>query len=1059
MNKNTTPSYSTLLRNKLGKLATDLQSRANPSGSNTDLITLEGVISESIKILSKFYKELNEPSFVPKNVIVDTPPLLEEYNENFAGINSDLDIVYSEFENLEGVVLGNFNYMVSRLNRLNKKLKIVSSKMGDYILYTNHPTADTVFFSDSFNNLSRIEVDSPLLNNEQCEINQVEGIITLPADRDSQESILISKVPIINSNSNGTAGNNEEIGAELNANISDILDNNADTWFEYERVLRRDDGDDLVLDFTVNLGEKRIINFIRVNPNNFGTRTQVKITAIDTSVDGQEFVSIKDDIPIAGFIAQDEENVFTLAPSTSKFAGQGLYTFTPREAKYVRLNLKQTTAYKIKTVTGEKFRYAIGIRDIDIQAIPYKAKGEIVSTEYSAGDEIKKVVLLSNQNPDPATTSKLASIKHYISPDNGVTWYQIRPKVSVGLADVKQQVPELLDFNGVMKNSIETASPVKSLRYKALLEKDTAAFLGDSSELAQEIDYITELHTPPSTTPMTINLQNVPIDGSIRLVDPQYGSRGIDGHYYNIAQGTGNLLKIDLAFDIKKDYEKVYSYGYFLMGTPPGVTGYYTNEVDPQTIYVDGDEWTNELSPNSTSTDKHYRLDFANNTLEFGDGTTGKAVPNGSTISMKLQEERLCPGRGPKHIAKLDYPTVADKGQVEIDLVSPMVQKTVRLKPGATIHQVDKYICNDLSYLPSFSTGFELNNKVNTEGEVTSAGKWYIDYDKGYIRSYDRTSSSTPVTATYYYTPRRTLTEDEWDFIDADEGVTNAISISDNAYVTYTVEDYPEKIDSETRHISLANLAIVEGTLSFTSPSGVIQSGVYLEEVPYIDGVTELMDTVKIVDEIAAITTVTEGVVSNILINLNLSLSTDSNLPVQLSDAYHFERDVTPLVPASGGDYSIDRTTSQITARLSQNIPAFEVVYHHINPQADLTGKYSVNYKSGEVFLHDITGGADTVSYEYTNYVIRYPIAREISSRDWKFDKATNQITIKDREILRSMRIPQTISNGITSLAKYYQVSYKYVKSSRPNVEELAPYFTPVLKDYALRIITSSRLV
>jgi len=450
MNNQITPVTSTLLRNKLGTLAVRLQQSADPKGRNQDFNTLEKVVAEAAKILSQFYHDLSLPSYNPIEVVPDEIPTPETFNQNLEGISDDLTVVFREFENLEGVVLGNFNYMVSRLNRLNRKLKSVSSSLSDYVLFSNLPSKDAIFFGDSFNNLNRVEANSPLLNKDQCEINQVEGIATLPIDRDAQVNIVINEAPVINSNSNGVTGNNEEVGAQFHGTLSDILDNNEDTWFEYERVLDEDDGKPLILDFTINMGDPKVVNFIRVNPNNFGTRTQVKILAIDTSIDGEDFVSIKDDIPIAGFIAEDEENVFTLAPSTSKFAGQGLYTFTPRKAKYVHLTLQQTTPHVIQTSTGaEKLRYAIGVRDVVIEALPYKTEGEVISVNYEVTDDIRKVVLLSSQKPDADTISNLVSVDHFLSPDNGLTWHQIRPKVSAGAANTTQVVTELLDFNGI----------------------------------------------------------------------------------------------------------------------------------------------------------------------------------------------------------------------------------------------------------------------------------------------------------------------------------------------------------------------------------------------------------------------------------------------------------------------------------------------------------------------------------------------------------------------------------------------------------------------------------
>ncbi|RLC97649.1 MAG: hypothetical protein DRI46_12635, partial [Chloroflexi bacterium] len=277
MNNQTTPVPSTILRNKLARTTLRLQEAASRTGANPELATMESLLGEATKILSQFYKQLSRPTYTPQRVVYDTVPDAEEFNENMQGILDDLVVNFEEFENLETIILGNFNYMVSRLNRLNRKLKSVSSQLGDFILFSDLPTKDAVFYADSFNNLYRIEGNSPLLNNEQCEINQVEGVTTLPVDREAQVPISVTQIPIINANSNGRNGNQEELNAQLHGTISTILDNNADTWFEYERVVTQDDSEPLLLDFTVNLGDPKIINFVRINPNNFGTRTQIEI--------------------------------------------------------------------------------------------------------------------------------------------------------------------------------------------------------------------------------------------------------------------------------------------------------------------------------------------------------------------------------------------------------------------------------------------------------------------------------------------------------------------------------------------------------------------------------------------------------------------------------------------------------------------------------------------------------------------------------------------------------------------------------------------------------------
>lgn len=1062
MNNQTTPVVSTLLKNKLGRQAIRLQQHANPLGAGSARLqynTLEKVVIESVKILSNFYKNLSEPGYTPVEVVPDTVPDEETFNNNFVSIQDDLVTVFNEFENLEGVILGEFNYIVSRLNRLNRRLKAVSSSLGDFILFSDLPTKDAVFFGDSFNNLNRVEINSPLINTEQCEVNQVEGIVTLPIDRQAQVKLNVTEIPVINSNSNGIAGNNQELNAQLHGTISDILDNNADTWFEYERVVSTDDGVALVLDFTINIGDSQVINFIRINPNNFGTRTQVEVVAIDTSVDGKDFVSIKDDIPIAGFTVEDEENVFSLAPSTSKFAGQGLYTFTPRKAKYVHLTLKQSTSYPVIT-TGNvtKQRYAIGIRDVDIQALPYKTEGEVISANYYLSDEIRKVVLLANQNPSPETISNLVSIEHFVSPDNGVTWYAIRPKVSAGQADTTQTIPELLDFNGVIDNTIITSNPVQSVRYKAVLTRNTDAFVDDSAELAQEIGNNTELHTPPSTTPFEIFLQNQPIDGTLKLIDPQFGSRGKEEVKYNIALGTGNKLNILLPFKpLVRDFEKD------LSGTYPALI-----DKDPERIYIDGELWDRGTL---SGVNNHYRLNYEEGRLEFGDGTNGNEVTAGGIVSMTLCEERIFPSRGTDHIAELNYPTSNDKKQIEIYLISPPKSNTIVLKKGSKRHPLLPDIIYDSSTSKAYTSGaYKIvlsdntvfaNEQTFVDGstEFSSSGDYSFDFANGMLYSYDATSSSTDTSIIYFYNPRTQLDEDEWSFTDAGDGIANAVSISDNVFQTFTAD--PLVIPAGVKYFNLTHLGAVRGTVEFTTSSGTLPTELS-QEIEYIDGRSELLGVINAIEQLDAITDITGDTV--IEISFGMKISSDTSFSVTFSNQSVFQDEKASYGAISSvGDYYIDRavgSTGKIYVKVDDNISdPGKVTYYYINPQANLSGRYSVNYQRGEVFTYDSTPSNITVNHEYTDYRARYDIARLVPSDDWEYIAKDKKITIKDREILKNHRTPQSIGQAGTSINKYYQASYQYVEATRANVSELEPFFTATLKDYSLKVISKSRLV
>jgi len=75
----------------------------------------------------------------------------------------------------------------------------------------------------------------------------------------------------------------------------------------------------------------------------------------------------------------------------------------------------------------------------------------------------------------------------------------------------------------------------------------------------------------------------------------------------------------------------------------------------------------------------------------------------------------------------------------------------------------------------------------------------------------------------------------------------------------------------------------------------------------------------------------------------------------------------------------------------------------------------------------------------------------------WEFDSENNVVVMQDSDKMRSLSVPITAHETATS--RYYQVSYERVEEPREDVGELEQYFTPVLKDYALKVVTKSRLI
>lgn len=1041
MNKFTRPIDSTLLKNKIEKLSATLKR----SLADQDVSTLEQMLAEATQVVSSFYRDLGQPKFVPSTVLPGEVPSVANYNRNLQNILDDLEIVFAELENVESLVLQNFNYFVSESNRLNRKVKTVSSKLGDYVLFASNILKDTLFFSDSFNNLNNIETDTSFLTNPQAEINQAEGIITLPITRSPDSVVKITTTPVINSNSNGVAGNNQEIGADRNDQIDSILDGNPDTWFEYERVIApaEDDGTPLTLDMRLDLGSEKVINFIRINPNNFGTRTQIDIDDISTSTDGTSFTSVKDEIPVPGFTTIDEPNVFTLAPSTSKYAGQGLYSFTPRLARYVHLVLRQKTPYVINTLIGQRLRYAIGLRDVEVSALRYSPVGEVVSREFSiTGDEIRKILLLSSQSP--SEESELVSISHFVSPNNGDTWYEIRPKDFTGLSDTVNQVPEVLDFNSNSETSIQTNAPVRNIRYRALLRRNAEAFQEGASSLRQNTKFKTELHQVPNTSPLVINLDRSPVAGTVQLIDPHFGSRGLDSYRYTIAIGNESVQIHQLPFrNIQMDREKIQS--------PPLTGPYFVQENSPVRVYVNGERWASANLSTSPANARVYTIDHSRGILKFGDGTNGRTPDQGSIISIDFTPERFLSDKTELgHVGKLAFPSNGDQGSVIVKRFDAVTSHNEPLEKGVKVFRLNhsNIQSGTVLFRPTSGTPFSPSGEktfIDGKVELTASGHWSLDYETGTLYSYDATSTSSEVTISYKYQPVVQLDQSEW-YFSGSGALKDTVVIKDAAWATIPISS--ESIPSGVKKFSLAKLNIEPGTLKFTESTPTA----FKREVEFIDGRTEILGLIKAAEVVPNGVLVGSGVKT---FSLSLIPADTSVHVVSFSNRDVFVTQV-PGVPVAPGEYRIVGKVVDVYISATVTNPG-NVTYFYQDPTKSPAGAYSVDYKLGNVYTYTATLASTTAAYQYSHVEVSYPIARVIPETDIEVDPEAKRLVVNDREVLRRLQIPAT-PMGQSGASNTYQVLYNYIETSRAGIDQLEPFFTPMLKEYVLKVLPKGKL-
>lgn len=1070
-NKYLVPDRNKILKGKLDKIVKSIQ---GPLGT-ASLQTKEQYVFETVKALTTMYKSLQEPRLEEEeiNLIrVDEVANPEIYNLIWQEVLDDLEIIFTELENLEDLTVANFNFVTTETNRLTSRLKAVSSKLGDYILYSLNPSKDAFFYKDSFNDLSKIDVNSPLLNGDQCEINQAEGIITLPINRDEQSFIVVKENPIINPDSNGIIGNNQELGAAYNGNIAVLLDNNPDTWFEYERVVTviGDDKEPLVLDLTINLGEEKVINHIRVNPNNFGTKTVIQIDEIETSLDGQVYTSIKDDIPIAGFTTEDEENIFSLAPSTSKYAGQGLYTFTPRKVKYVHLVMRQTEPFTIDTPSGQRLRYAIGLRDINIHGFVYISEGEMVSEPFQSASEIRKVLLDTNQNP--SSESELTSIEYSVSADDGATWHRIQPK-DFGEVSGIETIPEVLNFNSGDEGAIFTPVPVKSLRLKAKLIRNDDVFEDGSSSFRKTIVTKAELHQVPQSSPFTVELEEPPVKDTIVIVDPLFGSRGKPEAPYILGHATDRIdnRQYRLPFTyLPRPMKKVWT------GSQFDLVPVDTNEWVH--VSVGGEEWDQATqSLDSYTIDfqnlqdyKKFHLDVDRAILEFGDGLTNTLAPgDNQPVTLWFDAERIYPDATEgSHKAQLDFATSSSKGDMVIKRYDLIRERTQILPRKASIIRLDRQNIVDFTNISTVlgNAGYSDVGFVNGKDEFTTGSQFSLDLEEGTIYLSVPTPATTELSVTYTYQPIYELAEGEWEWA-TESLLRDSVSIKDSVWLTIPVEGaqlLPHPLASGTRVIDLEHMSVVKGTFSATLEGTIDDDkNPFFKEVDFVNGVEELGGEFVQTTEDIPTDLVPVANVASFDLNQNISTKTSEH-KVSFSNTTLFDElvDSEALVNGSG-KYYIERDSAEgdygrvyFHTTTTQETPG-TITYYYAGPGYSNSGLFSVDYQNGRIHLQreiDPDNEGDWtlfVDYQYTDFRAEYKIARLLDSDTYDIDITRQTVTFKDSEILKFLQIPHS---GILNISPYYLINYDYVAETRENITELQTRFSPVIKDYALRVLT-----
>lgn len=475
--------------------------------------------------LESFYKELGGPLLKARKAVAHQAPYREDMEENMKEIAEDLSILQNE-SNLAGEFLkDSFNYAQSERKRLLSMVNGLNGLVGDLNLIAHENKDGNQYHKESFESLRHIEEGFYPESVVKAHVATREGILTL-ARKESNNLSLSAKVRKIQGN--GEAGTNhiarkvqviDEYKNAKNINIFineneelknddplEIFDGRPDTIFEYQMVnvpesfirsLKGYDfdwvksaqhGDRLRLQILLELQEEQPVNWLAVHPyypeNSTG---RVRLYSVKTSKDGFEYEGLFDSEVLDQELNETSQS-YRLDQlfdgesrlESARFAGQGVFSFPERKARYIELVFEQEESYEeligqavyykrtqledgqevrdqipepkeLKdvppkeglTLSGypgaridkvieatEGWRYVIGLRDIDIMNFSYEEKSIYVSERYSISGDINRVMLYANEKIPASYTERLMLanewVKYEISFDD-IEWYRISP--------------------------------------------------------------------------------------------------------------------------------------------------------------------------------------------------------------------------------------------------------------------------------------------------------------------------------------------------------------------------------------------------------------------------------------------------------------------------------------------------------------------------------------------------------------------------------------------------------------------------------------------------------
>ncbi len=573
--KKTTTPKSSILPAKAQDLIEEVAARSQEQEAFPDEDDIKAILRNAIR---RYFDTASGPRFMPKLLDPTAPVMSYDIDNSMYNVCKDIHTSYGELELISRGTISNFNYAQSEKTRFKRRISKLSYLTDEYTLLEERKEPNIVRISDNFNTEDNIDVEFG--TGDQAFVSTYSGTANLSYINSKNRS---PKATVHSVHGNGELGNYRIVREEdrvndptgtLPRNIfymaeenphddpSVVLDGQPDTWVEYQMLNVPYDirynyaghdfswakgkivGNKLRLKLTIELESAQEINWIHLAPYlpPHHTSSKIVVHSISTSLNGIEYSPIYDYQVVLGttirpIVVMDPHDV-KIAPdedfANSKLAGQGIWNFQPRKAKFVEVVLDQDESrpemvgipryervvikrtpegdvvtskrnlmesevsqdiidglpgkysilenvYIIKDIeVFEGWRYCLGVRSINIYSNTYSEQSELYSKKFSIEREIRALAISADEKIPDMFLDEVALrnewIKYYIS-FNDIDWQRISPLHHKKLGNY-DTAPKICLVNTSINPTVETnraivytSEPAHSVRLKVVFSR------------------------------------------------------------------------------------------------------------------------------------------------------------------------------------------------------------------------------------------------------------------------------------------------------------------------------------------------------------------------------------------------------------------------------------------------------------------------------------------------------------------------------------------------------------------------------------------------------------